>query len=84
MAPKRSRMPRARKKELVLQELPDELLVYDLENQRAHCLNKTAALVWRHCDGKTGLAGMARILHEKLDLPADQEVVSPELPSPRV
>src|SRR2546423_15689116 len=44
--------PRARDARLVIQELPDELLVYDLERHRAHSLNRTAALVWRHCDWK--------------------------------
>ena len=40
--------PRARTEGLVVTELPDELLVYDLERHRAHCLNPTAALVFKH------------------------------------
>jgi hypothetical protein len=43
--------PVARQKGLVIQEVPDEVLVYDTETNKAHCLNKTAALVWRSCDG---------------------------------
>ena len=75
MARKRSRIPHARKEALLVQELADELLVYDLENHRAHCLNKTAALVWRHCDGQASPSEMARTLQKELRFPADQELV---------
>lgn len=67
--------PRRRKKGLAVQHLVDEVLVYDLERHRAHCLNRTAALVWRQCDGKSNISDMARILEEKLDAPADPELV---------
>jgi len=43
--------PTARKTGLVVQEMPDELLVYDTENNKAHCLNRTAAFVFKSCDG---------------------------------
>ena len=46
-------LPAARTSGLVVRELAEETLVYDEERHRAHCLNRTAALVWRHCDGKT-------------------------------
>jgi hypothetical protein len=53
----------------VIQELPDETLVYDLQRNRAHCLNRTAALVWRHCDGQATVADLARSLKDTLNLP---------------
>jgi hypothetical protein len=43
--------PQTRRRGLLLRELPDELLVYDQERHRAHCLNRTAALIFRHADG---------------------------------
>jgi hypothetical protein len=43
-------------------ELADETLVYDHDWQRAHCLNSTAALVWRHCDGRTSVEQLAALL----------------------
>lgn len=46
--------PRARASGLVVRELPEETLVYDLERHRAHCLNRGAALVFRLCDGTRG------------------------------
>jgi hypothetical protein len=45
--------PVARSEDLVIQELPDEVLVYDLRRHKAHCLNQTAAFVWNHCDGRS-------------------------------
>ena len=67
--------PRRRKKGLAVQNLANEVLVYDLERHRAHCLNKAAALVWRQCDGETSVSDMARVLKEKLDTPADPELI---------
>lgn len=43
--------PQSRRSGLLLRELPDELVVYDQERHTAHCLNRTAALVFRHADG---------------------------------
>lgn len=68
-------VPRAREDRLVVHELPDEVLVYDLDRHKAHCLNRTAALVWRHCDGQTSVAEMAALLQKELKLPADETVV---------
>lgn len=67
--------PRARKDGLLIRELGGELLVYDLERHRAHCLNPTAALVFKRCDGRTGVAKMARELRLSLDAPADERWV---------
>lgn len=45
-------IPRARKQGLIVQEVEDEVLIYDIERKQAHALNSTAALVWKSCDGK--------------------------------
>ncbi len=71
----RALMPRARQDELVVEELQDETLVYDLERHKARCLNRTAALVWRHCDGQTSVADVAALLEEQLAIPTDEAVV---------
>jgi hypothetical protein len=68
-------LPQARKDELLVHELGDETLVYDLERHRAHSLNSSAALVWRHCDGRTTTTEMAALLERELNLPADEQVV---------
>jgi hypothetical protein len=71
----RALMPRARQDELVVEELPDETLVYDLERDKARCLNPTAALVWSHCDGRTSVAEVAALLGERSATPPDEAVV---------
>jgi hypothetical protein len=71
----RTAIPIARKQGLVIQELPDEVLVYDLDRDRAHCLNQTAAFVWQHCNGKNNAAQIARSLGQQFDCAVDEKVV---------
>ena len=62
--------PQSRRSGLLIRELPDELVVYDQEQHRAHCLNRTAALVFRHADGTRTPADLALLPG------ADDQVVS--------
>ena len=55
-----SQNPIARHTGLVIQEMPDEVLVYDMDSNKAHCLNETAAFVWKSCDGKNSVADIVR------------------------
>jgi hypothetical protein len=64
-----------REEDVLVQELPDETLVYDLKRNKAHCLNRTAALVWRHCDGRTTVGEIAEVLHKELNLPVNEQIV---------
>ena len=59
-----SQYPLARTNGLVVQEVPNEVLVFDTETNEAHCLNDTAAMVWKYCDGKTSVPQIAEILGE--------------------
>ena len=68
-------VPAARKDELLIQEVPGETLVYDLKSHQAHCLNHTAALVWKHCDGRLTVAQVAERLERELKSPVSEEVV---------
>src|SRR5215813_1471644 len=54
-----TKLPAAREEGLIVQEMADEVLVYDQKRHRAHCLNETAALVWRALDGKSTAAEVA-------------------------
>ena len=67
--------PRARTKGLVIQTLPDETLVYDLDRNQAHCLNYTASLVWSHCDGQSTTKQIARAVGFALNQPIDENLV---------
>jgi coenzyme PQQ synthesis protein D (PqqD) len=68
-------LPQARRDQLVIRELDDETLVYDTARDEAHCLNRTAALVWRQCDGKTTAVQAARVLGKELDSAVDADLV---------
>ena len=68
-------VPRARQEGLVVQEMPDELLIYDLVRHKAHCLNETAALVWKRCDGKTSVKQLVHVLRTERDAAADESMV---------
>ena len=65
----------ARHEDLVVQELPDEVMVYDLKRHKAHCLNKTAAFIWNHCDGQTTVTEMTDMLNREAGSAVDEEVV---------
>jgi len=59
---KNPQFPLARKNGLVVQEIPDEVLVYDLSSNKAHCLNQSAALVWKSCDGNNSISEIAHLV----------------------
>ena len=59
--------PCARSEDLIVEELGEELLVYDMKADRGHCLSPTAARVWRRCDGRTP----AKDMSAELDLDPD-------------
>ena len=69
--------PTARHDGLVIRELPEELLVYDSETHEAHCLNETAAAVWKQCDGRTSVPEIAAKLSATpgKDIDEDEDVV---------
>ena len=60
-----SQFPTARKSGLVVQEVPNEVLVFDLESNKAHCLNETAAMVWKSCDGETAVPEIAKFIKKQ-------------------
>jgi hypothetical protein len=50
-----SHKPLARSEGLIVEELGDEVLVYDSKVDVAHCLSPDAARVWRQCDGEASV-----------------------------
>lgn len=65
----------ARQDELVIQDLPDEVLIYDLKSHKAHCLNGTAAFIWKHCDGKTTAPEIAKLMEKEWSTAVSEEAV---------
>jgi hypothetical protein len=67
--------PNARKAGLVVQDVPNEVLVYDLDTNKAHCLNETAALVWKSCDGKTSVTDIATMVGKQAGAKVSDDLV---------
>jgi hypothetical protein len=68
-------MPRARKSGLVVKGLNDEVLVYDLERDKAHSLNSSAAFIWKKCNGRRSVSEVAQALSREFKVPADEQTV---------
>ena len=60
---------------LLTRTIGDELVVYDSLSHEAHCLNRTAALVFEASDGRRTLAGIAAELAERLEADVPESVV---------
>ena len=67
--------PKARANDLVVQEITDEVLIYDIISNEAHCLNKTAAFVWSRCSGDASIADIARSIEKEFGHPVDDNFV---------
>jgi hypothetical protein len=55
-----SQKPVARREGLVIQEMPDEVLVYDSRTDKGFCLNQTAAFVWKSCTGENSVTDIVK------------------------
>ena len=71
----RNRVPRARQEQLIVKELPDELLMLRSQSDKAHCLNETAALVWKNCDGHKTVDQLRELMEENAGSPVSEEMV---------
>lgn len=63
-----NKLPKARNENIVVQNLPQEVLIYDLATDRAFCLNETLHAVFIACDGKTTFEELKRRHHLTDDL----------------
>jgi Coenzyme PQQ synthesis protein D (PqqD) len=68
-------LPKARDSQLITEQLPNELLVYDQVSDKAFCLNASAARIWSYCDGRTSVAEMTQLLAAETKAPVEDEVV---------
>lgn len=69
--------PKARVAGLVVREVGGEVVLYDHERHRAHCLRETVAAVWRRCDGGTSVGEIARAVTADRKKPvADRAVLA--------
>jgi Coenzyme PQQ synthesis protein D (PqqD) len=67
--------PLSRKSNIVVQELDGEVLIYDLIDNKAFCLNETSALIWQFCDGNKSVNEISQLLGEKLNTSTNEDLV---------
>jgi hypothetical protein len=67
--------PVARTESLIVKEVDGETLVYDLTTDKAHCLNDTAARVWKNCDGRKTVSEISETLSAESNTDVKDEVV---------
>ena len=70
-----SQIPVARKEGLVIQETTDEVLVYDLNSNKAHCLNQTAAFVWKSCDGNNSVTEITKAFESAVGSTVQEDLI---------
>lgn len=68
-------IPSVKSDNVLVESLQDELLIYDLSNDQASCLNPTAALVWKYADGKHTVSEIAAQMSNELGSSVDTRVV---------
>jgi Coenzyme PQQ synthesis protein D (PqqD) len=67
--------PLARTDGLLTEDVDGEVLVFDEAHEIACRLNDSAALVWRHCDGKRTIADLVAVLTSEFGDVADEDMV---------
>lgn len=68
-------LPLAVSRDIIIQELAAELLIYNQQTHRAMSLNETVAAVWQHCNGKNPVREIAEILSAKFKTRISEEIV---------
>src|SRR3954452_23707175 len=67
--------PVSNRNDIVVQELADEILIYDLNAAKAFCLNETAKLVYELCDGRRTVSEISRLMGVRLKAEVDEDLV---------
>ena len=67
--------PKSRIENIVTQEMNNELLIYDLKDNKAFCLNETSAIIYQLCDGKRTVAEINNVIAKKLNQPVNDELI---------
>lgn len=67
--------PLSRKANLVVRELENEVLIYDLKIHKAYSLNQTSALVYQFCDGTNSVAEIRELMSRELKTLVSEDLV---------
>lgn len=71
---KENLLPKACRENLVVQDADKELLIYDMDRQKAFCLNHASKLILEQCDGKTTFEQAAANIGKKLKTQVDDQI----------
>lgn len=72
---KKPENPISKTSNTVVQELTDEILIYDLKTNKVLCLNKTSAAVWNACDGTRSVEEITKKLKKDYDPKMTEDMV---------
>jgi hypothetical protein len=62
-------------KDVIVQDVFGEMLVYDLERNIVRRLNRTAAAIWKQCDGRKNVAEITRAVAPQFEGQVDDQTV---------
>jgi hypothetical protein len=68
--------PRAQRSDFLVKTVGDQVVLFDQSRRRLHVLSRTAALVWRHCDGQHTVAELRDLLGCELGAPVDESLIT--------
>lgn len=60
---------------VIVQDVFEELLVYDRERNIVRRLNRAAAAIWKQCDGRKNVGEIARAVAPQFEEPIDEQAV---------
>lgn len=60
---------------VIVQDVFGELLIYDLERNVVRRLNRVAAVIWKECDGQKNVAEIARDAARQIESQVDEQLV---------
>lgn len=67
--------PISLKNNVLVQELEKELLLYDLDRNKAFCLNETSLMVWNLCDGENTVEDIRHKVSIQLKTNIPEEII---------
>jgi hypothetical protein len=70
-----AQMPLARTNEIIVQEVDNECLVYDLNTNKALCLNTVSAEIWKRCDGISTVQEVSQIIGKQMKIKLDEDFI---------
>lgn len=68
------KMPKVRG-DLSIQELGEEVMIYDPLNEKVHILNNTAHCIWKLCDGNFTLQEIKEEISKKFPNTSEQDIL---------